>query len=111
MKSLGVLFLLILLVGVSVSSQVQALQVDCPFPEGTVEWQEAGKKYVCTFAAVAPVQSPAVKSVCCAIVQQTPSIIVQTIPVYPYPFWGPLWGRQSLFYPDAYGYGWRPYLW
>ena len=111
MKNLGVLFLLILLVGVSVSSQVQALQVDCPFPEGTVEWQETGKKYVCVFPTAAPASPSDMRQVSQIIVQRAPSVIVQTVPVYPYPFWGPLWGRQSLFYPDAYGYGWRPYLW
>ncbi len=121
MKMLGALFIFVLFVGFFASTRAQALQVDCPFPEGVMEWQKAEERYSCKFAAAVSAVSPvvrvepqsAVRQVSNVVVQQIPIVVVQTVPIYPYtyPFWGPLWVRQSLFYPDAYGYGWRPYLW
>ena len=107
MKYVG--FLFVLFVGVLVSTRVPALQVDCPFPEGVVEWQEADKKYVCKFSAVAPAPSRSVQAAPQIIVRQTAPIIYQTVPIYPYPFWGTSyygWGGSGIYYGPNYYPGW-----
>lgn len=118
MKMLGALFIFVLFVGFFASTRAQALQVDCPFPEGVMEWQKAEERYSCKFAAAVSTVSPVVRVEPQIIVRQAPSVVpqipivvVQTVPLYPFPFWGPLWGRMSVFYSSTYGYGWRPYYW
>ena len=60
MKMVGVLFIAVLFLGVAVSTRAQALQLDCPFPEGTVEWQDAEKKYICKLPAAVATPPPTV---------------------------------------------------
>lgn len=108
MKTLGVLFILILFLGVSIPDRAQAIQVNCPFP-GHIVWQE--DKYVCHKADQAP--APAVQTAP-VVVQQYPPIVVPSAypyPYYPYaypywggvPYWGPGFGVYYGGFPGWYG--------
>jgi hypothetical protein len=111
MKYVGVLF--ILFVGVLLSTRGQALQVDCPFPEGTVEWEKTEERYVCKFLAAPPAPSRSVQAAPQIIVRQVVPIVYQTFPMYPYPFWvAPYWGwgGTGIYYgPSYYFDGYRDY--
>lgn len=112
MKSAGVLFVLVLFFEILGPVRTQALQLDCPFPEGSVEWQDVDKKYVCKFATVAPAPPPAVQAAAKRYApRQTYPVIVQRFPTYPsyvyprYPFWGGTywgWGGTGIYYGPSY---------
>lgn len=105
MKKLLVLFITVLVVGISMPSPVKALQVDCPFPETVCKWN--GTEYVASPSPSAPPQI--VERIVEVRQQVSPTVIVQTVPTYyPYPYylgvpywgWGPYWGSGVGWHGD-----------